>query len=49
MTDDEEREAHRATIPLWLKTDYSDIREWLIAEMKKFVSKTDIPRQRDIY
>ena len=45
IPDDEEEndfesgEAHRATIPLWLKTDYADIRERLIAEMKKNLSR----------
>ena len=45
IPDDEEEndselgEAHRATIPLWLKTDYADIREWLIAEMKRNLSR----------
>jgi hypothetical protein len=43
ISDDEEEndsgEAHRATIPLWLKTDYADIRERLIAEMKKNLSR----------
>ena len=44
IPDDEEEndfesgEAHRATIPLWLKTDYADIRERLIAEMKRNLS-----------
>ena len=30
---------HRATIPLWLKTDYADVRERLIVEMKKNLSR----------